>query len=103
MTSGLSGHACLAPRIFSGLAVVMLLYGCAWSQPVGPKAVDAMFDAQYRATGSHGAMTGDEAWQITNNYQRQIGTTQPLSSTGASVEAPPDAVMDSPATDGSAR
>jgi hypothetical protein len=90
-------------RVLAGIAAAMLLSGCVWSPPPGPKAADAVLDAQYRARGSHGAMTGDEAWQITSNYQKQIGTASALSSTGAQAEAPSGAVTDSPATDGSAR
>jgi len=98
----LFGRAATA-RMFAGLAGALLLSGCVWTPPPGPKAADAVLDAQYRAGGSHGAMTGDESWQITSNYQKQIGTAQALSSTGAQAEAPSGAFMDSPATDGSAR
>lgn len=67
-----------ARRWLLGLGLLPLLAGCAEPAAREPSpTADTVFAAQYRASGTHGAMTGEENGKITDNYQQQIGTANP--------------------------
>lgn len=81
-------YGCKRCRLL-GLGLVPLLTGCTGPlthQP--PATADTVLAAQYQASGRHGAITGEEAGKITDNYLRQIGTaTPPPKTDGASTRA----------------
>lgn len=63
-----------ARRWLLGLGLLPLLAGCAESIARQPSpTADSVFAAQYRASGTHGAITGEEVGKITDSYQQQIG------------------------------
>jgi hypothetical protein len=63
----MSRKKCAWVCAFAGLP---LLAGCA-AMPTTPAATaDSVLAAQYRASGSHGAMTGEEAARVMQRYEQ---------------------------------
>jgi hypothetical protein len=64
-----------------GLSALPLLIGCA-ATPASPAATaDSVLSAQYRASGAHGALTGEEADRVMHRYEgtarQSASQTQP--------------------------
>jgi hypothetical protein len=54
-----------------GLSALPLLIGCA-AAPAAPAATaDSVLAAQYRASGTHGALTGEEADRVMQAYEQR--------------------------------
>jgi hypothetical protein len=52
------------------LAGLPLLAGCAVTPPAPAATADSVLAAQYRASGSHGALTGEEADRVMQRYEQ---------------------------------
>lgn len=63
-------YAC---RWLLGLGLVPLLMGCAYTRGEPSATTDTVLAAQYRASGTHSALTGAESQKITDSYQQRIG------------------------------
>lgn len=69
--------------ILPGLVGLALLTGCTTSPAAPAATADSVLAAQYRASGAHGALTGEEADRIMQTYERTGGPAAALPPSGA--------------------
>jgi len=85
-----NGHA---RRRLLGLGLLPLLFGCTYTRGEPSATTASVLAAQYRARGTHGALTGAESQKITDSYQQHIGATRaPATADTADTGNGPDAI-----------